>query len=267
MRSVNAAPSVKTTAWFDSPSAARNHRKPTAAIRPPIRLSGRRIKAINPLPTKTRPRTTISVARPVGSSSWSLVRTSASDPAAAASASVHAPTRRRVLTSECAACGADPQDARALPVRPSALNDPDQPSYASRQKCGERGAGQLSLRDEAPGAAALDAPRVVLPVAAGRQHDSRPLVHLAQSLRDLESVEVGELNVEQNQVGVQLCDGPNRALPVLRLADHLIPLGLQQRPCAGPEAGMVVDDQNCHAHILAAVLPSRNTASHTLCNP
>src|SRR5215470_333418 len=186
-----------------------NQRKPTITISPPMRLSGRRTSAIRPLPTKTRPRTTISAARPAGWSSWSLVRMSASDPAAAASASVHAAIRRRVLIGGGPVIFADP-------VR------------GSRQQGRKRGAGQLGLRDEPPGPAALDAPRVILPVATGGENDRRPLLQIAEAFGHLEPVDVGELDVQQNEVGMQLRDCPSRALPVLRLPDDLVSLRLEQ---------------------------------------
>ena len=44
--------------------------------------------------------------------------------------------------------------------------------------------------------------------------------------------------------------------PVLGFADDLVPFGLEERSRAGPEAGVVVDDQNCHAHSLVRPRPS-----------
>lgn len=52
--------------------------------------------------------------------------------------------------------------------------------------------------------------------------------------------------------------------PVLGLADDLVALGLEERPGAGPEARMIVDDQDCHTHSLVPPGLPPNTVGHTL---
>src|SRR6266487_1662240 len=52
--------------------------------------------------------------------------------------------------------------------------------------------------------------------------------------------------------------------PVLGFADDLVPLFFEERPRAGPEAGVVVDDENCHAHSVVRLTSLPNTVSHTL---
>ena len=76
----------------------------------------------------------------------------------------------------------------------------------------------------------------------------------AQKLGDLEAVDVGQLDVEQDDVRMQGAGGLEGGLAVHRLADHLVAVGLQQRPGAGPEAGVVVDDEDARCH--ASRLPS-----------
>ncbi len=70
------------------------------------------------------------------------------------------------------------------------------------KKSRNRGSGQLSLRDEAAGAANLDAATVVGTVTARREDDHRPVCELAQLLGDLKAVDVRKLHVEENEVGL-----------------------------------------------------------------
>ena len=67
-------------------------------------------------------------------------------------------------------------------------------------------------------------------------------------LADVEPVDVGQLDVEQHHLGPQAAALVQRARPVDRLADDLEPLGLQHHAGAGPERGVVVDDEDPVAH-------------------
>src|SRR3989442_4654597 len=122
----------------------------------------------------------------------------------------------------------------------------------------------MRRRDEAGGAAAVDAAPVVGSVPDRRENHERRVLELQQELGDLEAVEIGKLDVEENEIGLELLGGLQRGGPVLGLADDRIPLGLEQRPRAGSEARMVVDDQDCHIHSLASIELLANTGFHTL---
>ena len=78
-----------------------------------------------------------------------------------------------------------------------------------------------------------------------------------RALRDLEAVDVGQLDVQQDDVRQQRAGAGHGGHAVDRLADHLVAVGLQQRPGAGPEAGVVVDDEDarCHARRLPSAYP------------
>ena len=72
-------------------------------------------------------------------------------------------------------------------------------------------AGELGLRDEAAGAAGGDQVAVVGRVAARDEHDRAASCRSGTGgLRDLEAVQVGQLDVEQDDVGVELAR-PSRA--------------------------------------------------------
>ena len=90
------------------------------------------------------------------------------------------------------------------------------------------------------------------------------MIEETQLFADLESVEIGQLDVEKNEVGLELTSKLKSLGRVLGLADDLVSLGLQERSRAGPKAGVVVDDENCHTHSLAARVGKPNTVTHTL---
>ena len=90
------------------------------------------------------------------------------------------------------------------------------------------------------------------------------MVEDPQLLADLEPVEVGQLDVEQNEIGLELASGAKGLDRVLGLAHDLVSLCLEQRPDAGSKAGVVVDDEDCHAHIFVRRGLGPNTVSHTL---
>ena len=70
----------------------------------------------------------------------------------------------------------------------------------------------------------------------------------ADARRDVEPVEVGEVDVEQDEVGVQLARGLEAAGAVLGLADDVEALVLQQQARRGAEARVIVDDEDLHGH-------------------
>src|SRR5438874_10349680 len=66
---------------------------------------------------------------------------------------------------------------------------------------------------------------------------------------------------------MQLRHGCQRTGAVRGFSDDLVPLRLEQFPGTCPKAGVVVDDQNSHRHILAAESEALHTASRTLSLP
>jgi hypothetical protein len=67
---------------------------------------------------------------------------------------------------------------------------------------------------------------------------------LVQARDDLEAADIGKLDVEQDEVGRQLCRQRECGLAVFCLTDDLEPFRGQERSEATPEARMVVDDEN-----------------------
>src|SRR5581483_5087488 len=108
----------------------------------------------------------------------------------------------------------------------------------------ERRAGEIVLRDEAAHAAGLDPRPVRAPLAVRDEHDLQLRVREQHAPRDLEPVEVGELDVQQDELrGEALGEGERRG-PVDRLAHDVEPLLREERGGAAQEAGMIVDDQD-----------------------
>ena len=90
---------------------------------------------------------------------------------------------------------------------------------------------------------------VVGRVTARHEHDRGRAAVPAEHVRDLESVQVGELHVEQHQIGAELTRLPDRFRAVLGLADDVESLCLEQAARGGAEARVVVDDEHCPGHV------------------
>jgi CheY-like chemotaxis protein len=121
--------------------------------------------------------------------------------------------------------------------------------------------------DEAACAALLDERAEVRALAAGRHDDRGPVAAGGQPRRDLEAVDPGQLDVEQDDIGPQLAHGLERALAVGRHADDVEAAGLEDAPRDFTEAPVVVDDQQCHCHLPKIVVtgrPNGYTVSHTM---
>ena len=86
-----------------------------------------------------------------------------------------------------------------------------------------------------------------------------------QASGGLEAVHVGQMDVEQDQVGLQAREALERRSAVSGFADDLEPLGLQQLAGGGSERLVVVDDQDCvHVRMVSAPDATRRTANRTL---
>src|SRR6185312_3445313 len=106
----------------------------------------------------------------------------------------------------------------------------------------------------------------VAAVPARGEHDLDVAAVPGDRGRDREAVGVGELDVEQDDVGRELAGGAHAVCAAPRLADHVEALRFEQRPRPGAEAGVVVDDQDAkrHAAIVAYAGFPGDTGSHTL---
>ena len=107
---------------------------------------------------------------------------------------------------------------------------------------------ELGLGEEPASSARREAGTVVAAVPAGGQHDRRGVHVAGELLGDLESVEIGQLHVQQDEVGAQGARGCDRAQPVLGLADDVVPLQLEEPACRRPEGGVIVDDEDACSH-------------------
>ena len=99
-------------------------------------------------------------------------------------------------------------DRRRPPRPPRAdAGDRDRDEGAAQADHGEqgreRGAGEVGLGDEAARAAALHQRAEVRAVAAGDEHDRRASRSAVSRGGDLEAVDVGQADVEQDDVGPQ----------------------------------------------------------------
>ncbi len=70
-----------------------------------------------------------------------------------------------------------------------------------------------------------------------------------QTLRDLEAVEVREVDVEQDDLWLELLRQPDGAGAVLGLADDVESFGLQQASRACAERREVIDYEDGLAHV------------------
>ena len=93
-----------------------------------------------------------------------------------------------------------------------------------------------------------EAGTVVAAVPAGGEHDGRRVLVAGELLADLEPVEIGELHVQQDEVGAQLSRGCDGAEAVLGFADDVVPLELEEPARRRPEGGVIVDDENACSH-------------------
>ena len=129
----------------------------------------------------------------------------------------------------------------------------------------ERGAGQVRLRQE-PARAVGDGEVAVVGGVARRDDDDRqPRRAVAQVAGDLEPAHVGQPDVEQDDVRLELLRGAQGAGAVRGLADHRPSVALQRAPRRPAEAGVVVDDQHAgrHGRILACPPPARHGGEPT----
>ena len=112
--------------------------------------------------------------------------------------------------------------------------------------------------DRKPRGAVRDRELVVVQRVARRDQDDVDAGLLpADPPRDLEAADVRQADVEQDEVGSQLAGGGQRGRAVGGLADDGPAVALQRAARHGPEAGVVVDDEDGAGHglILSGLPP------------
>ena len=141
-----------------------------------------------------------------------------------------------------------PPQQRAVDERdPKAAAPDDRQLHAARISAIPAAESSALGRNPEAGAR-REAGTVVAAVPAGGQHDRRGVLVAGELLGDLEPVEVGQLHVQQDEVGAQRSRGCDGAQAVLRLADDVVPLELEEPACRRPEGGVIVDDENACSH-------------------
>ena len=75
------------------------------------------------------------------------------------------------------------------------------------------------------------------------EHDHRRIVVAGELLAHREAVEVGQLDVQEHERGLERARHRERGGAVVCLTDDLEPLGLEQRAGEHAEVSVIVDDQ------------------------
>jgi hypothetical protein len=124
----------------------------------------------------------------------------------------------------------------------------------------------IALRDESARRRRAEARAERGGVTARDQHHGRRVERLGETRCHDESINVRELDVEQDNLRPELRDCPEHAFPIGTLADNVVPFGLEQRARRRPEHLVVVDDQHGRTHrsILAHARGRHIVASHRI---
>src|SRR5262249_58622493 len=133
---------------------------------------------------------------------------------------------RRSRTRRCRAGWRSPRAREPSPLRSRRGAGPRCSSaeldYPVRRK--------LILGHEAACPAPMKLCSEVALIAGRREHDRRAAATVREPLRDLEPIDVRELDVEQDDLRLELARGGHCRLAVFGLADDLEALVLEQRP-------------------------------------
>jgi hypothetical protein len=135
-----------------------------------------------------------------------------------------------------------------------------------REQYLDRRSRQLGFRNEAERGATCDERPEIGAVEARDEDHAWPQLELAKPLRDLESVGIGQLNIDDRQIGTVLLRLPKAACTVSGFGYDDKTASLEQLTCGRAEGCVVVDDQNAatHERILPAQVAIRSVASPTL---
>src|SRR5215208_3658210 len=112
----------------------------------------------------------------------------------------------------------------------------------------QAGARKLVLGDESDRAGLPAAGADVGPVAARGEDDGCGDTGVAQLAGNAKTVRVGQLEVEQDDLGLELRREGYPARAVLSLADDVEPVRLQDAPGAPAEARVIVDYEDASPH-------------------
>ena len=123
-------------------------------------------------------------------------------------------------------------------------------------------AGELALAKEARHLRIAKLSRVGAPIPTRDQDDLRTVGIGSEPSGDFEAVHPGELDVEEHDLRVQVSHCPDGRLAILRKADDVEPLELEQGPSRGTEVLVVVNDQQRLPHDPRIVAQTR--ATHTV---
>ena len=214
----SSTPTVKTTLSSDAVSEPSRNVKPTAVISAPKRLLGRRHQAYRPVPMNdaviTRP---TAIAAP-GCGTWSEASTSALR---------RAPRRRRRRSATLEQRAAEARHRSACSL------SPDSSALGTKPRAPEPGheraeVGRVAARDE---------------------DDDRAVVVAREPGGDVEAVDVGQLDVEQDDLRLEPSGLGQRGRAVRRLSDHVEALGLEKDSRSRAERRMVVHDQDPVTHV------------------
>ncbi|MCY1415373.1 hypothetical protein D9M71_308520 [compost metagenome] len=118
---------------------------------------------------------------------------------------------------------------------------------AAAQDGGDRHAEFLEvvvLADEASGAGLQETPGDVFRVLRAEGQHGHVQAACMQAFDDIQAVQQRQVDIDDQQVGVQVDGHRQRVDAIHRLADHLIPLAFQQQAHGVPGNRMLVGDQN-----------------------
>jgi hypothetical protein len=107
---------------------------------------------------------------------------------------------------------------------------------------------QLRFLKETTCTARVYAWAIVCRAATRNEYDGRRIIVCRQLSRNLTTVYVRQLNVEQYQLRVELPRGLQRRMAVGRLTDDLVADRLQESPGYRSERAVVVDDEDGSGH-------------------
>ncbi len=227
------APDAATTSRSEPANVPRNQAKPVTVRSIPTRLRGLRDHAISPQAMKAHPTARSLKVIPRLCSE----RTNHSAARPSRSPEVHSTVRTR---------------ARSAPE-------------TSGDERRDRTSRQVTLEDEPPSWTSGEASSIRRDVAGGYEHDSWSVRLSSQSLGDLETIDAGQLDVEQHDLGMEEGCGSERGRRILGFADNRETLRLQQGPGERSEASVVVDDQHRKRHQNIVARPrNRSHRGHPL---
>ena len=129
----------------------------------------------------------------------------------------------------------------------------------------ERCARELSLGDKAA-RAAFGNQRAEITGVATRSEDHHCKTTARQRGGDLKTVQVGQVDVEEDYIGRETLCLKQRRAPIAGLTDDLVAIGLKQLPRTPAKGGVVIDNENrlLHGSIVRSVPTFMSGLAHTM---